>query len=195
MKGLCKIVEDSSAGPDSTPRMASYLSKSESCEYCSDDSIVQPRTKLVWGSLSEGSPMGRTCLGCNTVMCTDCVALFKPVLKNAFKHDTDAALNQWLYLSALHTDASCASCPACFIPTLQLGCTEFAGLHVDVDKETEYGADTSTAQTRRSTRRAANMDQRSILQHHPLLLSMRFLSLLCQHLKRRKGIGSNARES
>jgi hypothetical protein len=29
-------------------------------------------------------------------------------------------MDQWLYLSALHTDTSCTSCPACFIPTLEL---------------------------------------------------------------------------
>jgi hypothetical protein len=65
-------------------------------------------------------------------MCNKCVDMFKPVLKNVFKHDTDDALQQWPCLAALQSESSCDSCPACYIPTLEFG--DIAELHVDVDK-------------------------------------------------------------
>jgi hypothetical protein len=71
--------------------------------------------------------------------------MFKPVLLNAFRsnHDQDNALNQWPCLAAIETDAACDSCPACSIPTLDLGGNNFSNLHVDVCTENSYGADTT----------------------------------------------------
>jgi hypothetical protein len=40
------MVEDSQGGPDSTLPAASYVLKSNSCEHCSVDSVVQGRTQL-----------------------------------------------------------------------------------------------------------------------------------------------------
>ena len=104
MDGLGIMVEDSPAGPDLTPLAASCVAKSQSCECCSVDSIVQGRTKAKWGTLSVGEPVARCCLGCKTVARNKSVDTFKPVLKNAFQHDTDNALKQWPCLAALDTE-------------------------------------------------------------------------------------------
>jgi hypothetical protein len=69
--------------------------------------------------------------------------MFTPVLLSAFKskHDADDALDQWLHLATMETEVSCDLCPACHVPTLNLGGTDFSEQHVDVDKETDCGAD------------------------------------------------------
>jgi hypothetical protein len=123
------VDEDSQAGPESTLPAASYVSKSNSCEHCSADSIVQGRTKAEWGELAVGAPAGRCCLGCHTVMCAKCVDMFRPVLENAFGTDS---FSQWPSLD---------SCPACFTPTLELGGRDFGELRVTLDKEKERGAE------------------------------------------------------
>jgi hypothetical protein len=125
MERPSSMVEDSRVWPEFTPPAASYVALSDSCEYCSVDSIVQDKTKSVWGNLSaKGESIGRPrrCLGCNTVMCCNCVELFKPVLLKAFKSQDDA-LDQWPYMAAMQSEATCASCPACSIPMLELGST------------------------------------------------------------------------
>jgi hypothetical protein len=85
--------------------VASYVLKFNFCEYCSVHSIVQGKTKLDWGNLSMDAPTaGRCCLGCNTLMCKECVDMFKPMLEDVFKHDTEGAVAQWPYLAALQLD-------------------------------------------------------------------------------------------